>query len=57
MLLQGEIMENKNVGKKFKKEVHYRGAGGMYSGVDVPVKLLDVIIFGGIAVIAVLIFM
>lgn len=49
-------MGNKNAEKKGKKEVHYRGAGGMYSGVDVPVKLLDFVIFGGIAVIAVLIF-
>lgn len=50
-------MENKNAEKKAKKQVHYRGAGGMYSGVNVPVKLLDAVIFGGIAVIAALIFM
>ncbi len=50
-------MENKNATEKAKKEAHYRGAGGMYSGVDIPVKLLDFVIFGGIAVIAALIFM
>ncbi len=50
-------MENKNSEKKAKKEVHYRGAGGMYSGVGVPIKILDLVIFGGIAVIAALVFM
>lgn len=40
--------------KEEKKRIS--ASGGLYRGIDVPIKLLDTVIFAGIAVIAVLIF-
>lgn len=38
------------------KKENFRKPGGMYAGVDVPVKLLDGVIVAGIILLALLIF-
>ena len=45
---------NKTPDKKEKSTSSY---GGMYRGVDVPVKLLDFVIIAGIAILGVLMFL
>lgn len=39
-----------------KDNIRLPQAGGMYRGLDVPVKVLDLIIAAGIALLAILIF-
>ncbi len=39
-----------------KIEISSKSSGGMYRGVNVPIKVLDFVILGGIAIIAALIF-
>ena len=39
-----------------KDNIRLPASGGMYRGLDVPVKLLDLIIAAGIALLAILIF-